>query len=240
MSEEPVVEITLPGGYIALADLVDIDLLDYHWSISHRRHTHYAVHTFVVSGAKVLKSMHRLILERVLGRPLGRKEEVDHINGNGLDNRRSNLRLASHPENCRNRRPIRRRNASETEYKGVHRRGRGWRAWITVDRTRHYLGVFETPRDAAIAYNHAAVALHKEFASLNDIPGWQGEHPRHRKPFKNIFKGVSFLKDRQKWRASITVAGKTTNLGEFCSPEEAREVYLEAVRHHFGENSSDG
>jgi len=104
--------------------------------------------------------MHRVIL----GAPPG--AEVDHINRNRLDNRRSNLRLATRGENARNCK----RNTSNTSgYKGVgfnHLAGR-WAASVVFEGRTFWVGLFGTPQEAAFAYDFAATALHGEFAATN-------------------------------------------------------------------------
>jgi len=91
---------------------------------------------------------------------------VDHINGNGLDNRRLNLRPATITENVRNQRL--RRN-STSGFKGVrwHQTARKWHARIKVDEARQHLGLFATAEEAARAYDAAARAGFGEFAALN-------------------------------------------------------------------------
>jgi hypothetical protein len=90
---------------------------------------------------------------------------IDHINGNGLDNRRANLRLATVAQNAWNskkRNPV-------SGYKGVYfdRQKHLWRAAIVCNRKRIHLGYFKNKLDAARAYDTAAKKYHKEFASLN-------------------------------------------------------------------------
>jgi len=90
---------------------------------------------------------------------------IDHINRNGLDNRRSNLRLATIAQNAWNSR--RRKNRSG--YKGVwYAKDKGrFRAAIWHNNKREYLGYFDSPRQAALAYDEAAKRYHGEFAVLN-------------------------------------------------------------------------
>jgi len=88
----------------------------------------------------------------------------DHINRNGLDNRKANLRPATHTQNVWNRRKF--KPYSRSKYKGVDDMKR-WRARIRVNGKRIYLGSFKTELDAAHAYDKAARKYHREFASLN-------------------------------------------------------------------------
>jgi hypothetical protein len=104
--------------------------------------------------------MHRLILGAKPG------QFVDHINGNGLDNQRSNLRLASRAQNNRN---ARRRADNTTGHRGVgHDRGR-FRATIYAGGQRINLGNYGTPLEAARAYDLVAKPLHGEYARLNAV-----------------------------------------------------------------------
>ena len=104
--------------------------------------------------------MHREILSASEGK------QVDHINGDTLDNRRTNLRLASVKENNRNMK-IPRHNTSG--YKGVSfdkKKGK-YRASIYVDNKQKFLGYFDDPKQASFAYDAAAIKFHKEFARTN-------------------------------------------------------------------------
>lgn len=108
--------------------------------------------------------MHRLILDAPAGR------DVDHANMNGLDNRRVNLRLASHSQNAANQRKCRKKTLSR--YKGIYyyrRRKRPWCAQIKVRGRNKHLGYFETEEEAALAYNRAALEHFGKFARLNQI-----------------------------------------------------------------------
>jgi hypothetical protein len=90
---------------------------------------------------------------------------VDHIDQNSLNNIRSNLRVCTKAENTRNRAKFR----GTSKYKGVHldAKTKMWKAEIIKDRKKYSLGRFRNETDAALAYDKAAVELHKEFASLN-------------------------------------------------------------------------
>lgn len=87
--------------------------------------------------------------------------EIDHVNGDGLNNKRSNLRLASRSENLSNRgKTIK----NTSGYKGVMASSGKWMAQIKVHRCVIRLGVFESPEDAARVYDEAARKYHGEFA----------------------------------------------------------------------------
>jgi hypothetical protein len=110
----------------------------------------------------VQEFMHRTLLglERYDG------QQVDHRNGNGLDNRRFNLRLSTKAENGRNRGPNRNNTSG---YKRVcwHAQRGKWLASIQLDRKQINLGLFTDPVDAAIAYDLAAIEHFGEFAWTN-------------------------------------------------------------------------
>lgn len=105
-------------------------------------------------------SMHRIILNAPAG------VYVDHINGNGLDNRRSNLRLCTFADNIRNRGKLK---DGTSQYKGVHRLTNSirWCARITHDGRTMSLGCYASELSAARAYDRAAILKHGEFARTN-------------------------------------------------------------------------
>lgn len=107
-------------------------------------------------------SMHR----QLMGFPKGKT--IDHINHDKLDNRLSNLRIASYADNQANRRKLKR---TSSNYKGVryHRRDNVWHAYIVVKGEQKHLGTFEWESDAAQAYNSAAKKIFGDFALLNNI-----------------------------------------------------------------------
>jgi ribosomal protein S27AE len=104
--------------------------------------------------------MHRLIMDAPLGK------DVDHRDGNLLNNRRSNLRVCEHSQNLANAKC---RKDSPSGYKGVRFHRGKWEARIKIDYKGKHLGRFNTAEDAARAYNKAAVAQWGEHAQLNVI-----------------------------------------------------------------------
>lgn len=153
--------IPLTRGYEALVDDIDADLGNLRWHALVKGNTVYAARNKKRPG---VLHLHRIVLERVLARPLNDTEMVDHINGNGLDNRRVNLRLATHSENLRNQRRSR---DNTSGVKGVtwHKRYGKWYAQICCNGRRHSLGYFTSLEDATRAYETAALNLFGEFAS---------------------------------------------------------------------------
>lgn len=93
------------------------------------------------------------------------KECVDHINGDGLDNRRTNLRCCTNQQNQFNQKPRRGKGAAKGTFfvKEMNR----WRAYIYKDYKKINLGYFDTEEDAGKAYDAASVKLHGEFGRRN-------------------------------------------------------------------------
>ena len=106
--------------------------------------------------------MHREIMKVVPGM------QIDHRDGNGLNNQTENLRICTKDENNRNRRKI---IGSSSKYKGVYWHGvaKKWMVSIEKNNDKFYLGLFKSEIDAAKVYNITAVKLFGEFAKLNII-----------------------------------------------------------------------
>ena len=95
--------------------------------------------------------------------------EIDHIDGNGLNNQKSNLRLCIRMQNAMN--TIKRKQSAQSKYKGVcwHKGGKKWISKINPNGRTIYLGLFKNEIDAAIAYNKAAMKHFGEYARLNSV-----------------------------------------------------------------------
>jgi hypothetical protein len=104
--------------------------------------------------------LHRYLYSAV--GPEFRDIEIDHINGDPLDNRRNNLRPATRQQNRANTR-------KSNPFKGAYKHHNKWHARIRHGGVTHYLGAFSTPEQAAQAYNNKAIEFHKEFANLNKL-----------------------------------------------------------------------
>ncbi|MEX0596197.1 MAG: HNH endonuclease, partial [Candidatus Paceibacterota bacterium] len=94
--------------------------------------------------------------------------EVDHINQNSIDNRKENLRFATHAENTRNAK-LREDNTSGIRGVGFHEYSGLWYAQISIDGASKRIGYFKEKIDAIKAYNNAAIEYYGEFAQLNEI-----------------------------------------------------------------------
>lgn len=157
--------IPLTRGLVTVIDQQDADLGAVLWKAHPGRGGHICAARGVRNGGgHTTELLHRVILARKLRRPLRPGEQVDHINGNPLDNRRSNLRLATHAQNMRNSRAL-----SASGYKGVtwHKQCRKWRAEIQHNGQKRHLGLYTSRIEAARAYDDAARQLFGPYAALN-------------------------------------------------------------------------
>lgn len=147
-----------------------IDIEDYErvtrskWSINRSGKNQYVYAT----TAKFLAAHHRALHAYILRVSPGAR--VDHISGDTFDNRRQNLRPATASQNAMNmRRPT--FPGKTSRFKGVcwSSSEERWQANIQADGVAHYVGLFDSEEDAAIAYDGAALRLHGEFARTNAV-----------------------------------------------------------------------
>ena len=103
--------------------------------------------------------MHRLIMDAQ------ERQEIDHADGNGLNNQKDNLRFCTHSQNHMNRKPTK----GSSKYKGVswHKAAKKWNARITLNKKTVSIGYFDSEIIAAKAYDEKAIELFGEFAKLN-------------------------------------------------------------------------
>jgi hypothetical protein len=155
--------IPLTQGKYAVVDPEDFERLNKHkWHADRHNNTFYAIRCVSSRKNRIRIRMHREIL-----RPPDHLI-VDHINHNGLDNRKANIRPATRSQNNFNRLIIKRKGAS-SKYKGVawKKSKEKWRAQIHVNGQCKFIGYFEDEKQAAKAYDEAAKKYHGEFVSLN-------------------------------------------------------------------------
>lgn len=161
------IRIPLTQGKEALIDDEDSDLISrFKWSLSRQTRGEYCyARTSLPRTGRRQRHMlmHRMILQ---AQPW---EQVDHANGNCLDNRRSNIRICSHRQNQFNQRKQNR--VTSSAFKGVClcKQTQLWMARIKIFGRNRWLGRHRTEREAALAYNAAAIELFGEFARLNDL-----------------------------------------------------------------------
>lgn len=150
-----VIELT-KGGY-ALVDEDDYEYLNqYKWRREDNHQQQYAARTYINErGVKSTIRMHQVV---------SGYDMTDHINGDGLDNRKDNLRPCDYNQNVWNRSKP---SNNTTGYKGVSRRGNRYVSGITHSGKSIYLGSFGTPIEAAKAYDTAARIYFGEYANIN-------------------------------------------------------------------------
>ena len=155
-------EIELTQRQVTLVDDKDYEELSkYKWHARLNGRVWYALHSRRENGKVHKILMHRLIMAAPQGL------QVDHIDGDGLNNQRRNLRLVNSSQNQWNR--TNKRRDTSSQFKGVtfHKSSGLWEARIRVYGIRRELGYFNDEVDAARAYNDAARELFGEFAALN-------------------------------------------------------------------------
>jgi hypothetical protein len=234
-------EIILNTGKPTLVDDTDFDWLNqYHWSsLCDHRYAARSAYSPETKRANIVY-MHRMIMDPAEGMT------VDHIDRDGFNNQRSNLRIASLSQNLRNRPGY-----GASGYRGVRRGSAGNKdAWIvrfTCDEIDIHIGVFYNIDDGARAYDAYAAVYGDEF-SIRNFPD---ETPlsldeagqllltQHRKnPSKqrmsSQYRGVSFYPTRGYWRAALTINGQTLMQRYFKTEIEAARCFDAAAREHHG------
>jgi hypothetical protein len=142
--------------------------------------------------------------------------EIDHSNGNKLDNRIENLRLVTKRENQQNRESHREGRLVGCSY---HKCGK-WLALIRINGKNIGLGLYNTEQEAHKVYNEALTMLDK---SAEEIQAYFGVAQ-----FSSEYKGVTYDKHCGKWKVSIPINGKHIHLGYYNTEEEAYAIYLKA------------
>lgn len=157
--------IELSQGFFSIIDECDLDILSSKsWFLKRHKgkdtlYAHANLRREDRSWGTIL--MHRFIMNAATG------QMVDHINGDGLDNRRSNLRFVTNQQNQFNSKP----HGALSGYKGVclDVRTNRWQTKIRVDKKDLSIGTFATKEEAALAYNRAALEFYGEYARLNNV-----------------------------------------------------------------------
>ena len=156
--------IPLTKGKFAIVDKGDgIRLSLVKWGCNRQKNQTYAMHTYRVGYKTGFVLMHRVIIHAMPG------DMVDHINGNGLDNRKCNLRICTSSQNNYNSKPKKNIVGRTSKYKGVSwvERTKGWKANICKNGIRIHLGYYKREMDAAYSYDLAARKLFGQFAYVN-------------------------------------------------------------------------
>jgi hypothetical protein len=151
------IEVELTKGAIATIDAIDLPVVEPHlWSLRTDDHRLYAIRNIPrPGGGQITMAMHRFIMGTQDGGPI-----VDHWDGNGLNNTRSNLRVTTQEYNIGN---SRRRKDNKSGFKGVSAHEKRW----VVNIGGRYHGIFDAVEEAARAYDEKARELWGEFAQVN-------------------------------------------------------------------------
>jgi hypothetical protein len=234
----PTIQIPLfSRKYPGLFALIDADdeffIAAYHWNVVLDGRVFYAFRTWQ-EGRRSERITHGVRMHRQIMEP-PRHLVVDHIDGDGLNNTRANLRICTDGENRAN---TRQRSASNTStFKGVSHLPRTdrWKAQCESE----FLGYFASIEAAAMAYDVAAVRIFGAFARLN-FPDRIGEHsaeppnpmtPRLSPRNTSGYVGIHYFARHNRWNAHLTEDGVPHHLGYFATPEEAALAYdVEAFR----------
>ncbi len=208
------------GGLVARVSDEDYETLSgFRW---HMNSGGYAQRNLKLeTGGHVCITMHQCVMAAPSGM------QVDHKDGDKLNNTRENLRVCSPSQNQRNRKGLRGR-----KLKGVYPNGAGWQALVRGLGEPIYVGTFSTQEAAARAYDRAAHEIEPEFAHLNFDDGiWTAEQLdkfRLKKPVPvSGFTGVS--KNGNGWAARLKSGKKFIHIGQFKTQEDAakaRESYI--------------
>lgn len=217
------IDISTPShaNIFAMVDDEDFDNLNqWKWSAEKRKKTFYAIRGVSANGKQSTIRMHRQIA------PASFDFEVDHADGNGLNNQRGNLRPCSVAQNQQNRNS----ETGSSKYKGVlwDKSHNCWQARVVVGGIRHGLGSFENEDAAARRYDQAAKAHFGEFARLN-FPNEEccAAPANVKKRLKKILpKGVHQMPSGR-FAATRRVGGKGYFIGVFDAARDAEKAYLE-------------
>lgn len=177
---------------------------------------YYKINLYLNRKMKTIE-IHQLLAITFLNHiPCGSELVVDHIDTNKLNNNVDNLRIVTSRINS-NRKHIK----SSSQYTGVTLSvsSKKWTAQVYVNGKHKYLGSFDSEEEASLYYENAL---------KNNLIGLPIEV---KKPnWTSNYIGVSWVKDREKWLASISIKGKVKNLGLFNTEIEASIVYKEALK----------
>ena len=154
-------EIVLTKGKVALVDDDDFDELNkFKWCANESPTTKGLFYVLRNGGNKTHVFMHRIIMNVHKG------EYVDHINRDGCDNRKCNLRVCTHSQNIHNHKLFK-NNTSGLHNVYWSKHAKKWRAYVRENKKKIMLGSFDTKDDAGRAYDKRAKELYGEFAVLN-------------------------------------------------------------------------
>lgn len=226
----------LKRGFFAIVDDAEYERLKcFRWRILIQHSRRYAFRPVVVDGKTSFRRLHREVLQ------VEDSVLVDHMNFNGLDCRRENLRPCDHSQNAMHRR------LDSEIYRGVFCRYGEFYSLITVAGRKIRLGRYATAEAAARAYDYHARQHHGEFAMLNfpdehapsapePLPHRQRKRVQRQNPPSSGFWGVyrNAKGKKHPWVVKIAQGGKWCRCGVYETKEEAAMAYTEAAKRLHG------
>lgn len=221
-------EIPLTQGKFAIVDDEDYEyLMQWKWTYD----SGYARRQQTIDGKRQKIRMHNQIMNPEDGLV------VDHIDGDGINNTKSNLRKCSRQENAKNRT---KQKDTSSSYKGVSwcSRYEKWIVSIKNNKKTTRIGYFTNEIAGANAYNYYAKLYHGEFAKLNEVEYMEDwENYKCKKNKTSIYTGVSFHKHSNLWKCQFLYKGKHYFIGYFKEETDAAIEYNKKILEVIGEDA---
>lgn len=218
-------------GLFAIVDDEDYEEgIKYSWHLSMSGNIKYACTTIKDSN----RQKKNLFLHRLIMKPKS-DEIIDHIDGDGLNNLRKNLRICTYKENSRNIHVA----IGMSKYRGVSYATKdAWKVSIINDNDEsEYLGTYTDEKDAALVYDKYALKYYKDFANIN-FPDLIEQYEQLNIGYSNTkfkkssaYVGVYWDRSRNKWAVQIQIKYKAYHIGYFDNEDNAHEAYLYAKSH---------
>lgn len=155
--EGDIAYVPLTKGYEAIIDTEDVEKVEkFNWYSNVNGRAVYGQRSINRLNCRRTVMLHMAVSGMIEGK------EIDHVNGDGLDNRKANLRHVLHSENMKN---AKKRVTSKHKYKGVCINHNRFSAKIRNDNKSIYLGTFDTQEEAHAAYCHASIEMHGKYGN---------------------------------------------------------------------------
>lgn len=155
-------QIPLTRGKFALVDDEDYErLINFKWNCTTFGYATRSIKNKSTNGKHVVIWMHREIMNTPKGM------DTDHIDGDKLNNKKTNLRICTRSQNNMNQKPQRTKYSSK--YKGVYfyKKYNKWGSQININKTKHFIGFYENEEEAAYAYNEKSKEMFGEYAIIH-------------------------------------------------------------------------